>query len=350
MDRDKYYAELRRLEGENRQNLLDLANWAEQSALPWLWDELAGMAPDKHVSALRDYDAIRQGLQTTYADHEKMPLKLNFYVAQLSMMDAEVKQYGKAIRAFSGTSQPPYADVTIETLHRALNSHLRHGVVLLEQAGHALLDLPTVYGAWSRRKEHPFEIFKGAEQHIYGAYSWMTHADRAPYAPVAVLRTAIELRIRGAFGIQGYIDENNNSLVPIDLGRVFDAIRPHLSKLEFAVEFHDVVRIYRWSNFYLHAGWRDFEWVPGFALQYLRPLFADQKTSNGGWSIDGGIRMPRSVWRDIRNHFERAGRGEDKPWIQQALKKISSLLTGRKARNLKLNEADEQSALCVFLD
>jgi hypothetical protein len=280
-----------------------------------------------------------------------MPVKVNFYVAQLSMMDAEVKRYCGAVQAFAAASQPPYADVTIQTLHRALESHLHHGLILLEQAGHALLELPTMYGAWSRRIEHPFEIFKGAEQHIYGAYSWMTHTDRAPYAPVAVLRTAIEMRIRGAFGVQGYIDETNNSLVPIDLSRVFDAVRPHLSTVQFAVDFHDVVRIYRWSNFYLHGGWRDFEWVPGFALQYLRPLFADQKdTPDGGWSIDGGIRMPRGVWRDIRSHFERVGRGEDRPWVRRAMQMAYRRLTGRKPRILKLSEYDESRALCVFLD
>ena len=168
-----------------------------------------------------------------------------------------------------------------------------------------MLNLFGVYGAWSRRVDEPFEVYKGAEQIVYGKYSGLTHADRAPYTPIAVLRTAIEIRLRSAFGIQGYIDTSNNSFVPIDLRRLFDAVSEYLSKIEFAVDFHDIDKIYKWCNFYLHGGWRDFPWVVGFVVQFLRPLFADQNDRpDGGWSIHGGIRMNREDWRAIRSRFE----------------------------------------------
>lgn len=348
---ETYAAELRRLEPENAANLVALADWSEKDALPWLWSELGGMSPRGRASPLKPCDAIRQGLQVTFADLQKMPLEFNFYLAQLTMLDAEVRRYCGAIKSFSSASAPRFADATFHTLHRALLSHLRHGLTLLEQAGHALLQLPTMYGAWSRRVEHPFEIYKGAEQSIYGTYSWLTHTDRAPFVPVAVLRTAIEMRVRGAFGIQGYIDSENTNFIPIDMGQIFEVIRPRLSSMEFAVDFHDLVRIYRWSNRYLHGGWRDFEWVSGFCLQYLRPLFADQRdTPGGGWSIDGGIRMHRSDWREIRNHFARIGRGEDRSWFERTWAWVRQKLTGRKPRIIELNEADEDRALCFFLD
>ena len=351
MNVDLYHAGLRELEAENQANLIALADWSEKDALPWLWAEIGGMSSRKKVGLLKPCDAIRQGLQVTYTDRQTMPLELSFYVAQMTMLDAEIKRYCLAIRNFNSAAEPRYADATIHTLHRALKSHLQRGLVLLEQAGHALLELPTIYGAWTRRKEHPFEIFKGAEQSIYGTYSWLTHTDRAPFVPVAVLRTAIEMRIRGAFGIQGYIDSTNANLVPIDMSRIFEVIKLRLPSMNFAVDFNDVVRVYRWSNAYLHGGWRDFEWVAGFCLQYLRPLFADPRdTPEGGWSIDGGIRMYRSDWREVRNHFVRIGRGENKSAFQRAWAHLRVQLTGHKPRTLDLNDADEQSALCVFLD
>jgi len=58
-----------------------------------------------------------------------------------------------------------------------------------------------MFGAWGRRQETPFEIFKGAEQVTYGQFSGLTHDDRARWIPLAVLRTALETRMRQAFGI-----------------------------------------------------------------------------------------------------------------------------------------------------
>ena len=243
------------------------------------------------------------------------------------MLDCEVKRYCRAVYRFANQGSP-YAAATITTLHEALKAHLEYGRVLHEQAAHMLLDLYGAYGAWSRREEDPFEIYKGAEQIVYGTYSGLAHADRAPYTPIAVLRTAIEIRLRSAFGIEGYIDTSNNAFVPIDLGRLLDAVSKHLSKIEFAVDFHDIVKIYKWCNFYLHGGWRDFPWVVGFAVRFLRPLFANQNASpDGGWSIHGGIRMNREDWRAIRSCFEREC-----------------------TRNLVFNQAHEDYAKCVFLN
>ena len=285
MNEQDYSDQLSRFGTCNRDNLVGLANWASAEGLPWLWSELDGMISDRSVKTLKSHDAIRQGLQTTHNDREKMPLKPSFYIAQLTMLDSEVKGYCRAVNNFED-HEFPYAEATIHTLHRALKDHLAYSRILLEQAGHALLDLPGVYGAWSRRREDPFEVYKGAEQIVYGTYSGLTHTDRAPHIPVAVLRTAIEIRLRSAFGIEGYIDFANNAFIPIDLSRLFDSVRERLPTIEFAVDFHDIVKVYKWCNFYLHGGWRDFPWVVGFAVQFLRPIFADQRdTPDGGWSI-----------------------------------------------------------------
>lgn len=351
MNEQDYSNQLIRLEAGNCDNLIELANWTKAEGLPWLWSELDGMISGRAVKPLKPHDAIRQGLQVTHADRGKMPLESNFYVAQLTMLDSEVTRYCKAVARFE-KQDSPYAAATIHTLHGALKAHLEYGRILLEQAGHTLLDLPGAYGAWSRRVEDPFEIYKGAEQIVYGTFSGMTHADRAPYTPIAVLRTAIEIRLRSAFGIEGYIDTSNNAFVPIDLSRLFDAVHEHLPKMEFAVDFHDIIKIYRWCNFYLHGGWRDFPWVVGFAVQFLGPLFADQRARpNGGWSIYGGIRMNREDWRAIRSRFERVDQSEKNGLFQNLYVMLMRPFCAKKRpRNLILNRAKEDNAKCVFLN
>lgn len=283
-------------------------------------------------------------------NRDRMPQTPNYYAAQLTMLDSELKRYCAAVKGFAATSQPYAANASIYTLQGAIKDCMDDGLVLMEQAGHLLLNVPTAYGAWSRRVDLPFELFKGAEQSVYGRFSGLTHEDRAPYTPIAVLRTAIEIRIRSAFGVQGYEEPANNNFGSIDLSSLFEQIRPRLAQIQFAVDFNDIVKVYKWSNYYLHGGHRDFVWVTGFALQFLRPLFADkEKTPDGGWSIDGGIRMPRATWREIRAAFERPSPDSG------VLRVIWNTIRGPfgykgKRRELILNSADEKSAKCVFLD
>ena len=169
MNEQDYSNRLIQLDAGNRDNLIELANWAKDEGLPWLWSELDGMISGRTVKRLKQHDAIRQGLQVTHADRNKILLKPNFYVAQLTMLDSEVTRYCKAVARFA-KQDSPYSAATIRTLHGALKDHLGYGRVLLEQAGHTLLDLPGAYGAWSRRVEDPFEIYKGAEQIVYGTF------------------------------------------------------------------------------------------------------------------------------------------------------------------------------------
>ena len=349
MNENDYKSALNHWRLANRQNLSDLAQWADQDALPWLWKEFAGILGKDHASPLQPSHAIRHGLQTTPADREKMPLKPVFYQAQLSMLDTEVRKYISVVGRFMAEPNPFAANAAIYNLHGGLITLLDHGMILFEQAGHCLLNLPGAYGAWRRTQDLPFEIFKGAEQIIYGRFSGLTHDDRAPFTTVAVLRTAIENRLRSAFGVYAYDDSKSDRIKPIDLSQLIDAIMPHLPRIEFAVDFHDVVKIYRWSNPYLHAGWRDFVWVPGYALEFLHPLFADSRpTPTGGWALDGGIRMPREVWREIRRSFEEPKQLSLVAELWAAIKSIFK--RRRTSRTLQLNAAREQSATCVFLD
>ena len=59
-------------------------------------------------------------------------------------------------------------------------------------------------------------------------------------------------------------------------------------------------KIYKWSNLYLHAGMRDFPWVPGYLLQFLRQLFCSPS------SVDGGIKIKKATWNADRKAVDNA--------------------------------------------
>lgn len=358
-----YYQKFRALEADTRANLIALGAWVRTEALPWLWTEMGGavLTPkQKHPKArsapatprltpMTATEAVRAGLMISVADRTEMLKQASFYRAQLTMLDAEATRYCDKIDEFACV--PPdkvFAEAaTVRTLHQALLDIVRSALPLLESAADFVTDVPTFFAAWSRKVETSFEVFKGAEQIIYGTYSGMTHADRAPHIPVAVLRTAIELRLRHAFGISGYVNVSQpDDRIPIDLSKLFEAIQERQRDIDFAVDIHDVWKIYRWSNFYLHAGVRDYPWVAGYLQRYLYPLFYDaRKGPNGGWNMNGGIRMKRETWHAVRSRLE--PEAERSNFAQRLRNAWRALFPGPK-RTLALAPFIEDEAQCVF--
>lgn len=360
MDQVTYRAKLKELEAVDWTNLESLGRWTETTALPWLWDEMRGVLltrrpkhpraanqpTPKRMRPLSYPQAVRHGLMTSASDQTKAK-SLGFFHAQLTMLDSEAKRYCDHIETLSGYSHIFASDAVAHTLHRALQDMMRLAIVLLEDAGREVAGVCGYYGAWRRQHETSFEIFKGTEQIIYGTYSGLTHTDRAPYIPVAALRTAIELRLRHAFCISGLVDQSRpNELIPIDLSKLFGAIQKHQEEIEFAVDIHDVWKVYRWSNFYLHGGFRDYPWVPGFLLQYLRPFFSGPPQMPArGWSLNAGVKMSRKTWHAVRKELDPRVQGNS--FFQRLSAAYRILRSGRNSR-LHLPEADQQSAHCVY--
>lgn len=213
MNHNDYSQKLKQLEDCNSTNLVALGTWVRNDALPWLWNELGGaiLTPkQQHPNAptaprppkltpMTDADAVRQGLMVSVADRVSKLSEPSYYRAQLTMLDKEATRYCKNIDAFSQAPSVFAEDAVVHTLHRALREMMQYALILLEDAAHNITEVAGYFAAWRRKRETSFEVYKGTEQIIYGTYSGMTHADRAPYTPVAVLRTAIELRLRGAF-------------------------------------------------------------------------------------------------------------------------------------------------------
>jgi hypothetical protein len=223
------------------------------------------------------------------------------------MFQSELDHFCSAASKFAQHKDAPLAAAIDMELRQGISELLLDAIVMLERAGAIRLDLSGAYGVYRIDHDRTFEVFKAAEQTIYGRYSGLTHTDRAAFAPVSILRTSIELRMRRAFGIQSYLDPRNENTKPIQMSELFDVVFSFARQIYASVDLHDVNRLYKWSNPYLHAGRRDYVWVAGFGIQFLRPLFVGPKhlRSRGGWSMNGGLEMPAEVWTRVRRHFEK---------------------------------------------
>ncbi len=342
MNSSQYLADLNNLQQLSFGNMLALAKWTRKDGLPWLWQELSSLvySPKLHHPAqtkpaqkqaipLSSSNAVRSGL---IINPFPTPPKSRYFVAQMTMLDAEAKKYCAQIDKFASMEPAPYVNACAHSLHEPLSTIMQFGINLLHDAGQAVSP-PRSYGAWWRNHDNPLEVFNGVQQMIYSPYSGLAHADRVWSMPAATLRVAIELRLRHAFCIYAMVNSASPHLpVFIDMSKLFDAMRPLKQYIKFATDIDDVEKIYQWSNLYLHGGRRDYPWVAGFVLHYIRPILTGEKIPTPkGFHINAGIQIPPRKWRDVR-------------------KGVSALYTlhpGGQA--LKLPSARLKQAQCIFI-
>ncbi|WP_313912821.1 hypothetical protein [Tahibacter sp.] len=283
--------------------LVAVSSWLGDQGIACVKKEMAGVLGMQRLTDLKPCDAVRKGLATTAHEQASLLTTHRFYHAQTAMFAAEAERYTRVIAAADFGAMERFADASRYELREGLRDLLNDALVLLEQAAACVLKCPGVYGAWRTGFDMPFEIYKAAEQMTYGRYSLLTHIDRAPFVGIAILRVAIETRLRAAFRVYAYEDSANQRIVPISMTDVLAAIELHCPSAVFAVDRHDIAKIYRWSNFYLHAGRRDFIWTTGYVLQYLRPFVSGVRQPGGAWSIDNGVLVPRAEWEAVQQHF-----------------------------------------------
>ena len=83
------------------------------------------------------------------------------------------------------------------------------------------------YPASVNRPIHTMELHNVLRQAVYGNISFHSFADYETAAPIAVIRQIIELRIRRAIGVLGYIDESSNNIYPLKMTKVFEIIKQY---------------------------------------------------------------------------------------------------------------------------
>lgn len=135
-------------------------------------------------------------------------------------------------------------------------------------------------------------------QEIYGGASLHAFADKELSASIGTIRQLIELRIRRSFGILSLKDANSN-IVPLDMSKLFEVVGKHRSEIEFPIKLENIIRIYRWSNNYIHSGLGDYPWIPMYLERMLRDFSFGKEEKDGSWSVYNGIKTKQKVLDSI---------------------------------------------------
>ena len=159
------------------------------------------------------------------------------------------------------------------------------------------------YPASVNRPIHTMELHNVLRQAVYGNISFHSFADYETAAPIAVIRQIIELRIRRAIGVLGYIDESSINIYPLKMTKVFEIIKQY-PDIIFPNHLTYLERIYQWSNLYIHSGKGDFAWITFFLEKYLRPLSFGDRKKDGNWSFKNAITVTKETLDNIKQDIQ----------------------------------------------
>lgn len=174
-------------------------------------------------------------------------------------------------------------------------------------------DIKPIIEFLERQHDPDFVFFNGGK--AYGRPSWQIY--RESYSlywsssnnwpsvshrnglslSVFTLRQSLEILFQRVLGFYGAYDKNNrepkirHDFFPEYMEKNIDKFTTRYTSLR------NIIKVYKWTNFYVHTGVMPRVWEAWFALEYCKDLFQPPPPSNtGGWSIHGAIEVVELDW------------------------------------------------------
>jgi hypothetical protein len=188
---------------------------------------------------------------------------------------------------------------------RFTSSVLLDSVVLFEDWGTYRAGVPGIYGIGKSSVEPIMAFYQGARQTIYDHGSWgLSFADNHSDTATATIRQAVEIRLRRAFGITGKIRKSDDSIHPIPLSHLLDAIDAQKTQIQFPVRFENIKRINGWANIYLHSALKLYAWCPPRSLDFLREFLLGKAMAGHSHHSKAGVMLDQAAFDAVRDDVQ----------------------------------------------
>jgi len=114
---------------------------------------------------------------------------------------------------------------------------------------------------------------------------------------IVLIRQAIEIRIKNALGIEYIVDEKGK-LVKVPSTLFIDIIKNNQDKVIFPIKISIILKIYNWTQYYVHGGLAPYTWEIEWAHYLLDKLFSVGEYKNIE-SVFGSIKINKSFYDKI---------------------------------------------------
>lgn len=270
---------------------------------------------DLFVETFEDVTRIRLNIATS-ADQRigaSLPKSFRDYKRKLTdkayyraLGELFIEEMDSVVRQVPRESEDPTTTVLYGNLIRFIKPIFFDSRYLFQEWGTFLSEPQISFGLGKSLLTRSVGFYHGALQIIYGHGTFgLSFADNHSDLAMATIRQAVEIRLRHAFGVVGKERINDETIHPVPVSTIIDAIAEHAHDVDLAIPIEQVRRINYWANLHMHSGMRHYSWVPPRVLKYLRPLLVGRDESQGGWSVNSGIRLSRTSFEAIRETLEK---------------------------------------------
>ena len=249
----------------------------------------------KHWINYNDEDMISSMLFKSEVDYQKKIQQINYYNAHgKCAIDVLKRLFSKDRYAKLKNAPRDVRNTYYEILKRILRE--LEQLVNLHQIK---LGNNAQFPATTRVPIHTMSFHNLLRQSIYGFYSFDSFSDYEPANAITVIRQIIELRIRKAIGIMGFKDQDENP-VNLPLSTLFEILNKY-PDIKYPVKRENIIRIYKWANYYVHSGKSDWSWIPIFIEKYLTDFslgVVNNKTNS--WDYKNSFKISQTTLDKIK--------------------------------------------------
>lgn len=198
-----------------------------------------------------------------------------------------------------------YGDLVIYNYAHLLRELLFDGVYILTQYEIEVekKEKSRFPGLGLNTEQHDAMLYHYLSQILFGQVSFHSNKDREPHTSSAVIRQMIELRLKRAFGIFGWVHSKNHGFKAISMSEIFELLNDYKDKIDFSVPLIKIKRIYQWSSICFHIGFKDYLWKSIFVLDYLRTFMIGKITASGDFNIRNGVKLSTETFQEIRKRL-----------------------------------------------
>ncbi len=184
-----------------------------------------------------------------------------------------------------------------------LKNIIFESIVFINIAHYYITGTYANWGYGRRTLAHSREIFNAALmlfnrkfiEHIVGSNIIMPTS-------VVLIRQAIDLRIKNAFGINT-INNADGSIKRLPAERLIELVKRNQKDIEFPIKLSLLLKIHKWTQYYIHGGIIPDSWTIEWALYILDPLFRSGNVKNQ-WSKSGSIKIKKTVLDNLENDLK----------------------------------------------
>jgi len=219
------------------------------------------------LPSLNDDNMIEQAIPKSINDANRKIKNKNYYISNaLCFLDISKMLCNDIQGKIDFIDTLENDNIYIYNYHYLFRCLYFDSIELLRIFEENILNIESQFTLWKASFQHTLTIYQFLKQTIFGQQSFHSNIGREIDMSILVIRQMIELRIRRAIGLLGLFNKEDDSVEPLRMDIILDAINVVINKynniINLSVPIHNLKRIYSWANIFTHSGIKAFSWLP----------------------------------------------------------------------------------------